>query len=54
MLTSQIKSNEIEFGSCNKDLLEEIIFYGMKGNREEEIEQKIRTRGGGKYRGDIN
>ena len=29
MLSSQIKSNEIEFGSCNKDLLEEIIFYGM-------------------------
>ena len=29
MLTSQIKSNEIEFGSCNKDLLEEIIFYGI-------------------------
>ena len=30
MLLSQIKSNEIIFGSCNKDLLEEIIFYGMK------------------------
>ena len=29
MLSSQIKSNEIIFGSCNKDLLEEIIFYGM-------------------------
>ena len=29
MLSSQIQSNEIEFGSCNKDLLEEIIFYGM-------------------------
>ena len=29
MLTSQIKSNEIVFGSCNKDLLEEIIFYGI-------------------------
>ena len=29
MLSSQIKSNEIEFGSCNKDLLEEIIFYGI-------------------------
>ena len=29
MLSSQIKSNEIVFGSCNKDLLEEIIFYGM-------------------------
>ena len=29
MLSSQIKSNEIIFGICNKDLLEEIIFYGM-------------------------
>ena len=29
MLSSPIKSNEIIFGSCNKDLLEEIIFYGM-------------------------
>jgi len=29
MLSSQIKSNEIIFGSCNKDLLEEIIYYGM-------------------------
>ena len=29
MISSQIKSNEIEFGSCNKDLLEEIIFYGI-------------------------
>ena len=29
MLSSQIKSNEIVFGSCNKDLLEEIIFYGV-------------------------
>ena len=29
MLSSQIKSNEIVFGSCNKDLLEEIIFYGI-------------------------
>ena len=29
MLSSQIKSNGIEFGSCNKDLLEEIIFYGI-------------------------
>ena len=29
MLSSQIKSNEIEFGSCNKDLLEEIIFFGL-------------------------
>ena len=30
MLSTQIKSNEIIFGSCNKDLLEEIIFYGMR------------------------
>ena len=29
MLSSKIKSNEIVFGSCNKDLLEEIIFYGI-------------------------
>ncbi len=29
MLTSKIKSNEIEFGKCNKDLLEEVIFYGI-------------------------
>ena len=29
MLSSQIKSTEIEFGSCNKNLLEEIIFYGL-------------------------
>ena len=29
MVTSQIKSSEIVFGNCNKDLLEEIIFYGM-------------------------
>ena len=29
MLSSQVKSNEIVFGSCNKDLLEEIIFYGI-------------------------
>ena len=29
MLSSQIKSNEIVFGSCNKELLEEIIFYGI-------------------------
>ena len=28
MLSSKIKSNEIEFGKCNKDLLEEVIFYG--------------------------
>ena len=30
MLSSQIKSNEIIFGSCNKVLLEEIIFYGIE------------------------
>ena len=29
MLSSKIKSNEIEFGKCNKDLLEEIIYYGI-------------------------
>jgi len=29
MLSSQIKSNEIVFGSSNKDLYEEIIFYGI-------------------------
>ena len=29
MLSSQIKSNEIDFGRCNKDLLEEVIFYGV-------------------------
>ena len=29
MLSSQIKSNGIEFGSSNKDLLEEIISYGI-------------------------
>ena len=29
MLTSKIKSDEIEFGKCNKDLLEEVIFYGI-------------------------
>ena len=28
MLSSKIKSNEIEFGRCNKDLLEELISYG--------------------------
>ena len=28
MISSQIKSNKIEFGNCNKDILEEIIFYG--------------------------
>ena len=30
MLSSQTKSNEIVFGSCNKELLEEIIFYGIE------------------------
>ena len=30
MLSPQIKSNEIVFDSCNKDLLEEIIFYGIR------------------------
>ena len=29
MLSSQIKSDEIIFGGCNKDFLEEIIFYGI-------------------------
>ena len=29
MLSSQVQSNEIVFGNCNKDLLEEIIFYGI-------------------------
>ena len=29
MLSSQIKSNEIVFGRCNKDLLEEVISYGI-------------------------
>ena len=29
MVSSQIKSNEIVFGSCNKELLEEIIIYGI-------------------------
>ncbi len=29
MLSSEIKYCEIEFGKCNKDLLEEVIFYGM-------------------------
>jgi len=29
MLSSQIKSNEIVFGNCYKDLLEEIIYYGI-------------------------
>ena len=28
MISSQVKSNKIEFGNCNKELLEEIIFYG--------------------------
>ena len=29
MVSSIRKSNKIEFGECNKDLLEEIIFYGI-------------------------
>ena len=29
MVSSITKSNEVEFGKCNKDLLEEIIFYGI-------------------------
>ena len=29
MLSSKTKSNKIEFGNCNKKLLEEIIFYGL-------------------------
>ena len=29
MLSSKIKLNEIEFGNCNRDLLEEIIFFGI-------------------------
>lgn len=29
MLSSSIKSGEIKFGECNKQLLEEVIFYGM-------------------------
>ena len=29
MFSSQIKSNEIVFGTCNKDLLEEVIYYGV-------------------------
>ena len=29
MVSSSIKSNEIRFGECNKQLLEEVIFYGV-------------------------
>ena len=29
MVTSSIKSGEIRFGECNKQLLEEVIFYGI-------------------------
>ncbi len=29
MLSSSIKSSEIRFGECNKQLLEEVIFYGI-------------------------
>ncbi|MDC3118620.1 TldD/PmbA family protein [Prochlorococcus sp. AH-716-K03] len=29
MVSSSIKSSEIRFGECNKQLLEEIIFYGL-------------------------
>ena len=29
MVTTSIKSSEIEFGQCNKRLLEEVIFYGI-------------------------
>ena len=29
MVTSSIKSAEIKFGECNKQLLEEVIFYGI-------------------------
>ena len=29
MLSSKVKSHYVDFGNCNKDLLEEIIFYGM-------------------------
>ena len=28
MLSSEVKSSEIEFGNCNKFLLEEVIYYG--------------------------
>ncbi len=30
MISSQVKSNEIDFDCCNKNLLEEIIFYGIE------------------------
>ena len=29
MVTSSINSAEIKFGECNKQLLEEVIFYGI-------------------------
>ena len=29
MVSSSIKSAHIEFGKCNKDILEEVIFYGI-------------------------
>ena len=29
MFSSKIKSSEIEFGNCNRNLLEEVIFYGV-------------------------
>ena len=29
MVSSSIKSSEIRFGECNKQLLEEVIFYGI-------------------------
>ena len=29
MVSSSIKSNEIRFGECNKQILEEVIFYGI-------------------------
>ena len=29
MVSSSIKSAQIEFGKCNKDILEEVIFYGI-------------------------
>ena len=29
MVTTSIKYDEIKFGDCNKELLEEVIFYGI-------------------------
>ena len=29
MVSSSIQSSEIRFGECNKELLEEVIFYGV-------------------------